>query len=124
MSPPLALVVDDLPTIRCLLRRILESAGWLVHEADCGPEALAMVQAQVYDAMLLDISMPQMSGIAVCKAIRRGAAPPPRRIIACTAHAFAGYRETLLGSGFDDVLTKPFSRKALELALATVCNRA
>lgn len=124
MSQPLALVVDDEPAIRRLIRKMLDRAGWVVHEADCGSRALATMDAHRFDIVLLDVSMPEMSGITVFEAIRGRPEWHGQCVVACTAHATMGYREELLATGFDAVLTKPFTLDALRRTIAAVRGAA
>jgi CheY-like chemotaxis protein len=109
-----ALVVDDHPTNRLLASAILKKLGWTVIEAENGAVALAQAAQHQFRLVLLDISMPGLSGEETCSALRRIEASPPLHIVAYTAHAFPEDRERLLGAGFDDVLVKPISRQRLE----------
>jgi CheY-like chemotaxis protein len=89
-------------------REILEQAELVVDIANNGKEAVKMAQENRYDAILMDIQMPEMSGIEAAKAIRgidseAGEVP----IIAMTAHAMAGDREKSIAAGMNDHVTKP-----------------
>lgn len=117
MDKPIVLVVDDEPSIRRLVQRMLRRPGWDVHEADNALRAMAMLGAQHYRVALLDISMPGISGTALCHAIRERPELRHLRLIACTAHAFAQDREKFLAAGFDEVLTKPFLMEELYEAI-------
>lgn len=112
-APPIALIVDDEPSNRRLVQRMLRRAGWTVHEADSAKAALKMISATPYRVALLDISMPGMSGIELCQAVRNDIQADAPRLVACTAHAFPQERGKLLAAGFDDVLTKPFTMQEL-----------
>lgn len=109
-----ALVVDDHPTNRLLASALLKKMGWTVMEAESGDMALALAAAQPFRLVLLDISMPGLSGEETCAGLRSIAASPPLHIIAYTAHAFPEDLERLLGAGFDEVLVKPINRQRLE----------
>lgn len=113
MDKPVVLVVDDEPSNRKLVQRMLRRAGWDVHEAENALRAMDMLGTQHYRLALLDISMPGMSGTALCQAIRVRPELRHLRLIACTAHAFLQDRARFLAAGFDDVLTKPFLMKDL-----------
>ena len=113
MSERHALVVDDHPTNRLLGGTLLKKLGWIVSEADCGEQALALAAAQHFDLVLLDISMPGLSGEETCCRLK-AMTPPLGRIIAYTAHAYPEDRERLLTNGFDDILVKPVNRQRLE----------
>lgn len=112
-----ALVVDDHAISRELVGRVLGKLGWSVSLAEDGYQALEMFQHRSYDIILLDLSMPGMSGEETCKKIR--ALPQARRskIIAYTAHAYAEDFPRLLAEGFDRILTKPVSIQAFADAI-------
>lgn len=120
--PRRALVVDDMPVNRLLAVKLLTKSGWTVDEADDGPSALAWLErSSDIELMLLDISMPQMSGQELCRIVReRRLGGAELKIVAYTAHAMpedaAGFR----AEGFDGVLVKPVSRAVLAQALAEV----
>ncbi len=113
MSERHALVVDDHPTNRLLGGTLLKKLGWTISEADCGDSALNLAASQHFDLVLLDISMPGLSGEETCKRLKALVAPPTR-IIAYTAHAYPEDRERLLAAGFDEILVKPINRQRLE----------
>ena len=112
------LVVDDNSFNLQVAHEILQDAGVSVALADSGREAVRLVDAGAYDAVLMDIQMPDMDGYQATAAIR--AQPRHRRlpIIAMTAHAVTGYRESCLAMGMDDFVTKPFEPEQLFAALA------
>lgn len=108
-----ALVVDDNPTNRLVASTLLRKLGWTVSEADSGEAALAKADSEAFRLVLLDISMPGLSGEETCKRLKALVAPPTR-IIAYTAHAYPEDRERLLAAGFDEILVKPINRQRLE----------
>ena len=114
------LVVDDIPSNRMVARAMLERLGWTVLMASDGREALDKLAATHCDLVLLDISMPGMSGIEVCQSIRANPALANLPVIAYTAHAQPEDRRNFLASGFDEVLIKPVSREKLADAVAAV----
>jgi CheY-like chemotaxis protein len=107
------LVVDDQPINRMLPMTILAKMGFEVMEAESGEQALTAIAAERPDVVLLDISMPGMSGIEVCRQLRQSSQTANLRIIAYTAHAFPAEREEILDAGFDELLIKPIQREAL-----------
>lgn len=113
MSARFALVVDDHPTNLLLASTLLKKLGWLVSQANCGEKALEIASTTQFDLILLDISMPGLSGEDTCSQLR-ALASPPGRIIAYTAHAFPEDRDHLLAKGFDEILVKPVSRQGFE----------
>ena len=92
---------------------ILEGAGLRVDVAASGVEAVAMVDAQDYDAVLMDIQMPGMDGYEATLRIRGSDRHRDLPIIAMTAHAISGYREACLAAGMNDYLTKPIDPETL-----------
>ena len=116
-SDKFALVVDDNPTNRLLACTLLKKMGWSVSDADCGETALVMAEQHRFRLILLDISMPGLSGEETCERLRTQAHGPDFFIVAYTAHAFPEQREHMMASGFDDVLIKPFARPQLEAIL-------
>ena len=112
------LIVDDEPLNRNLAKLMLGRAGVESVVAEGGEACLDMLDTDHdIDRILLDISMPGISGIAVCRAIRDNPNCRGVRIVAYTAHAFEHQREELVKAGFDDILTKPFQSEDLFRAL-------
>lgn len=107
------LIVDDHPINRRLPAVILRDAGWITEEAESGENALSLLAQNRYDAVLLDISMPGMSGEEVCRRIRADSRLKSLRIIAYTAHAMEENRREMMDAGFDWILVKPISRESL-----------
>jgi len=99
-------VVEDNPDNRLLVRVILEPF-YEVHEYTDGPSVLAGLEPEKPDLLLLDISLPEMDGVAVLQRIRATPGLRDLPVIALTAHAMAGDREKYLSLGFDDYVTKP-----------------
>lgn len=110
----LALVVDDQPTNRLLASALLKRLGWNVLEAADGLTALALAKQNAFRLILLDISMPGLSGEQTCAQLKASKLSPAPSIIAYTAHAFQEDLDRLKNLGFDDVLVKPISRQQLE----------
>ncbi len=120
--PPLVgrvLVVEDQPLNREVAIGMLASLGLTVETADDGRQALARVQHERFDAVLMDCEMPVMDGYSATAEMRRrevaGAHIP---IIALTADATNAGRAACLAAGMDDYLAKPFRRDALHATLA------
>jgi len=111
---PSILVVDDDPKITSLLRRSLTYAGYRVHEARNGAEALETAAASKPDLVILDIMLPDIDGFEVCRRLR---AETDSLILMLTARDEVSDRIRGLDSGADDYLVKPF---ALEELLARV----
>lgn len=114
MSEHLALIVDDHPTNRLIATTLLRKMGWQTHEADNGDSALELAARHEFGLVLLDISMPGLSGEETCRRLRQQYAGRNIRIIAYTAHAFPEERTRFLAVGFDDILVKPINREQLQ----------
>jgi CheY-like chemotaxis protein len=102
------LIVDDDADIRMLLRSILESYGYYCDEAQNGLEAIQKVEAQSYNLMLLDYSMPLMNGLEVIQKITQRSCDLRPGVIMVTAQADETLRKQALKAGAAEVLTKPF----------------
>lgn len=107
------LVVDDEPNILLSLEFLMQRAGFEVITAEDGEQALALVADQPPDLVLLDISLPGISGFDVLERLRADATPARLPIIMLTAHGREVEREKGLALGADDYVTKPFSTQAL-----------
>ena len=114
MSERYALVVDDHPTNRLLGRTLLGKMGWNTAEAESGEVALELARKTPFLLILLDISMPGLSGEDTCTQLRAMPNGAATRIIAYTAHAFPEERQRFLAAGFDEILVKPINRQRLE----------
>lgn len=99
-------VVEDNPDNRLLVSALLEGRYEIV-EYETGKEAVAGIEAEAPDLVLLDISLPEMDGTEVLEWIRGPAGLHDLPVIALTAHAMAGDREKYLSLGFDEYVTKP-----------------
>ncbi|MFI6561913.1 response regulator transcription factor [Streptomyces sp. NPDC050534] len=120
-SPGAVLVVDDDPAIRRSLERGLRLSGFRVRTADDGREALAVIGQTPPDVLVLDVSMPGMSGIEVCERLRGDGQDLPVLMLSAldeTADRIAG-----LQAGGDDYLVKPFALQELVLRLRALLRR-
>jgi signal transduction histidine kinase/FixJ family two-component response regulator/HPt (histidine-containing phosphotransfer) domain-containing protein len=112
------LVAEDHPVNRKYLAALLDSLGHQVHFAEDGQEAVQAVRAHRYDAVLMDLHMPVLDGVAATQAIRAlqgsGAEVP---IIALTADAFSETRDRCLAAGMNGFLIKPVNVQELAAAL-------
>jgi PAS domain S-box-containing protein len=113
-TAPRVLVAEDSPVNQAVAVRMLERCGCQVDVAFSGTQALAMLSARRYDAVLMDCQMPQMDGYdATAEQRRRETGDHHTPIIALTAHAMEGDRERCLESGMDDYMSKPIRRDVL-----------
>ncbi len=101
------LVVEDNEINQQVARGILENNGFLVTVADNGISGIAALEAAPYDAVLMDIHMPEMDGYTAAREIRKKEAYKDLPIIAMTANAMAGDREKALDAGMNDHVAKP-----------------
>ena len=105
------LLAEDNAINQLLATRMLEKQGFTVALANNGKEALAALERQNFDVILMDIQMPEMDGFEATAAIRqreKGTPGPHQIVIAMTAHAIAGDRERCLWAGMDGYVSKPF----------------
>ncbi len=107
------LVVEDNNINRQVAKEILRSYDIICDTADNGAEAVKAVQRQHYDAILMDIQMPEVDGHEATRLIRRIPGMGRLPIIALTAHATVEDRERCLGNGMDDYITKPIDQEEL-----------
>jgi two-component system phosphate regulon response regulator PhoB len=121
---PLVLIVEDEAPLVALLRYNLEKEGFAVAEAADGEEALLQIAERRPDAVLLDWMLPLVSGIEVCRQIRRAPATRSTPVIMLTARGEEGDRVRGLNSGADDYVVKPFSLSELVARLRAVIRRA
>lgn len=112
------LVVDDNPANRMLPGLLLRQDGMRIVACESGEQALAQLQRETFTHVLLDISLPQISGLEVCRLARQQCAGQSLRIIAYTAHAMPQEIQELRDAGFDGVLVKPIRRQDLIDALS------
>jgi DNA-binding response OmpR family regulator len=115
------LAVEDERSIRKLLRLYLDEAGYTVTEAADGAEALAKMRTGGIDLVLLDLMIPEVDGLEVCRRIR--ADNPSVPIIMLTARDDEASRVTGLERGADDYVTKPFSPRELVARVKAVLRR-
>ena len=114
------LVVDDNEANRVIAATLLGAVGARVDVAASGTEALRMLKACAYDAVIMDVHMPEMDGIEATRRIRQGeAGPADVPIIALTADVVVGQASELVALGFDDVQAKPIAPPALISAIAS-----
>jgi adenylate cyclase len=119
-NPPRILIVDDNETNRDILLARLETHGYDLKQATDGEEALAAAKEYLPDLILLDVMMPKLDGIEVCKRLRADASVPFMPIILCTAKADSKDVVAGLEAGADEYLTKPIDQMALVARVKSV----
>jgi DNA-binding response OmpR family regulator len=118
--PRTILVVEDEPTLRETLAEALEADGYRVVAAADGREALLRFRADQPDLVLLDLMLPELSGIEVCRIIRRESGVP---IVMLTAKDSELDKVVGLELGADDYVTKPFSLRELSARIRAMFRR-
>ena len=116
------LLVEDSLINQAVMTAMLRNGGHQVDLADCGAKGIEAASENVYDLILMDVSMPDMSGMEATAIIRQlGGAAAKVPIIAITAHALSGYQEMCLAAGMNSYATKPISQKDLLALVDTWC---
>jgi CheY-like chemotaxis protein len=121
---PTLLVVDDNPVVLTVLRHVGNYGGFTVLLAQCGKDALALFEAQAVDGALVDVHMPGMNGVEICRALRARAQQAGRDLPvwlmtgACTEEI----RRHAAEVGVLAILTKPFDLEKLVQELKTGLN--
>jgi two-component system response regulator MprA len=116
------LVVDDDPSLRAALERVLAASGFEVVAAEDGDQALRLLRKRHFDAVVLDVVMPGRDGIDVSTVLRRSGSQVP--ILMLTARDTIRDRVTGLEAGADDYLTKPFANDELIARVRALLRRA
>lgn len=114
------LIVDDEPKMRELVKLYLERDGYKVTEAEDGEQALALLQKGYYDLVILDIMMPKVDGLTVCREARKNVDTP---IILLTAKGEEIDRVLGFELGADDYVVKPFSPRELVARVKALLRR-
>src|SRR5450432_3152445 len=120
-QPYSVLVVDDERAFRKTIRATLAASGFIVAEAETGADAIGLSERQRFDLVLMDMSMPGMSGIEACRRIR--ALSPRTGIIMLTVRDAEEDKVKALEAGADDYVTKPFRFRELMARLGAVLRR-
>ena len=114
----IVLIVEDVATNRLVLGMLLQKLGYRFVSVGSGKEAVAAVKGQRYDAILMDLMMPEMDGLTATRIIRSLPAPAcDTPIIALTASILATDAVSARAAGMDDLATKPITRNQLEQIL-------
>src|ERR1700742_1856567 len=124
LAKPLVLVVEDEAPLMTMLRYNLEKQGFRVEEAADGQEALTRISEAQPDLVLLDWMLPVMSGIEVCRQIRRKPATRDLPVIMVTARTDDQDAVRGLNTGADDYITKPFNIGSLLARMRALLRRS
>jgi chemosensory pili system protein ChpA (sensor histidine kinase/response regulator) len=120
---PVAMVVDDSITVRRITRRLLERNGWRVLAARDGIEAVAMLEEQAPDVMLLDIEMPRMDGYELVSHVRKHERLRHLPIVMITSRVGEKHRKHGLALGVNEYLGKPYQESQLLEVLGPYAER-
>jgi two-component system KDP operon response regulator KdpE len=110
MTEQRVLVVDDEPQIRRALRLVLRANGYAVTEVATGEAALDALATAAYDLMILDLVLPDLDGVEICRRVREWSQMP---VLILSAHGEEDIKVRALDEGADDFVTKPFSAPEL-----------
>lgn len=116
-------VADDAADLRQLARMALTAAGFLVEEAATGAAALALTRRLHPDCVLLDVSLPDMTGIEVCDRLRADPLTAATTIVMLTTHAEAADKARAFMAGADDYIVKPFTPRDLVSRVRSALRR-
>jgi two-component system cell cycle response regulator DivK len=105
---PLILLVEDDPTMQKMAVKVLRSHGFTTEVARNGREAVAMTMRLHPSLILMDLSLPEMNGWEATRALKADPQLAPIPVVAITAHAMVGDRETAIAAGCRECLTKPY----------------
>jgi len=121
MPAPTILVIEDELQIRRVVRNALDADGARVLEATSGRDGLDIATAQRPDLVVLDLGLPDMDGVDVCRDLRAWSAVP---ILVLSARHSDEEKATLLDAGADDYVAKPFSTVELRARVRALLRRA
>jgi two-component system response regulator MprA len=119
---PRVLVVDDEPAVQTALSRALKLERYEVAQAGDGREALERLGAMAYEVVILDVSMPHVDGLEVCRQLRAGGDRTP--VLMLTAREGVDDRVAGLDAGADDYLVKPFALRELLARVRALLRRS
>ena len=120
---PLVLVVEDEPPLQKLLAYNLEAAGFETAQAYDGEEAVTLIEERTPDLVILDWMLPRLSGVELCRRLRRRPETAHLPVIVLTARGEEHDRLRGLETGADDYITKPFSPAELIARVRAVLRR-
>lgn len=123
-EPIRILIAEDDRDIAQLIKHYVQKAGWVAHIAESGDDALAYARRESVDVVVLDLMLPGMSGLDVCRSLRADHATARLPIIMVTARSEEPDRIFGLDLGADDYLGKPFSPHELVARIRAVMRRS
>jgi DNA-binding response OmpR family regulator len=121
---PRALIVEDEAPIRELIRLHLELAGFEIEETPDGRDALARTRSRTYDLLMLDLMLPGLDGVSLCRAVRANGPNVETPVLMITARDTESDKVLGLESGADDYLTKPFGIREMMARVGAIIRRS
>ena len=121
MAREVVLVVEDNETNMKLFRDVLEVSGFQTLAATTGLRAVELARDQVPDVVLMDVQLPDLDGLAALQQLRADSRTASVPVVAVTAQAMAGDRESFLRAGFDDYVSKPVDVVKLVQTVRSFC---
>jgi two-component system phosphate regulon response regulator PhoB len=122
--PPKVLVVDDDPDIRDVVAAMLEAVGLAVAAVDSAEAALERLTADTFDLLVLDWNLPKMTGLDLCRSLRKDAARAQLPVLFLTANASSQDMVEAFAGGADDYVVKPFRAPELGARIFSLLRRA
>jgi two-component system phosphate regulon response regulator PhoB len=123
-SSALVLIVDDDPDIRDVVAAMLEAVGLEVIPASSAEDALVQIRREGFDLLVLDWNLPKMSGLDLCRAIRKDQVLAPLPVLFLTANASSQDMVDAFASGGDDYVVKPFRAPELGARIFSLLRRS
>ena len=123
MPSPRVLIVDDEPHILLILEKVLQKYGCETVKAESGEVALKALKGGQFDVVILDLMMPSVSGIEVCRHIRNNPDTKSQPVVILTADHDERDKETCVNMGIEDYITKPFSPKKLAERIGEILEK-
>ena len=124
MAGKTILIVEDNERNRKLVKVILKAKGYVILEAEDASSAFRELEKTIPDLILMDIGLPQMSGLELTKQIKLREEIKGVPIVALTAHAMIGDREGILAAGCDDYISKPIDINEFPKTIAEILEKS
>lgn len=121
--PPVIVVADDEEDILELVALGLERAGYVIHRAADGEQALALIREHTPDLAILDVAMPKLDGFELTRQLRNDPETSETKIVLLTARVQEADVDAGLAAGAHDYITKPFSPQELQERVAALLQR-
>src|SRR5215471_11743665 len=118
------LIADDKASARNILQKILEPEGYDVIEAESGEQAIALANTMQIDAFIIDLDMPRINGVAVCRAVRAMEQYRGSPVIFSTGSTDDAALEAAFEAGGDDFINQPYAFAAVRARLRAHLQRA